>query len=51
MMTKRRLIVLGVVGLFLAIAWILFGREFMLVDRCLDMGGRWKPDTKECEVR
>ena len=34
----------------LLVAWILFKRsDFLAVDRCLDQGGRWNYETKECE--
>jgi hypothetical protein len=46
-MTKRLLIAMVAVVLGLVIGWRT--RGFMIVDKCLDSGGRWDYEWKQCD--
>ncbi len=49
-MTKKRIIIVTVLLVaILAAAYFLYLSEFMKVDRCLDAGGRWNSELKQCE--
>jgi hypothetical protein len=41
------------VGLVVLVAavYFVYGSEFMKVDRCLDAGGRWNYELKQCEYK
>lgn len=51
MMARKRLLIVGAGLLFLAAVYFLYASEFMKIDRCLDAGGRWNYELKQCEFR
>jgi hypothetical protein len=44
------LLVLSTVVLVALLAW-LWSSDYILVDKCLDAGGRWNAATRICELR
>lgn len=47
MKNKKMIVILvAVIILILAVVW---GKGFLSVDSCLDSGGRWNSESKNCE--
>ena len=45
--SRRAVLVAIALAVTLAVAWWIRGQ--LLIDRCLDSGGRWDYDSAECE--
>ncbi len=52
-MPKKRILFIGAILLAIVIGtlYFVYVSEFMKIDRCLDAGGRWNYELKECELR
>ena len=49
-MIKKPSIILIII-LTLVIAYFLFVSDYVKIDRCLDAGGKWLNDKKECVTK
>jgi hypothetical protein len=45
-LTQTILLIGGVFALIIGVIWV---KQFLQIDECLDSGGRWNYDLKECE--
>lgn len=49
MIKKPSIILITIIALI--IAYFLFVSDYVKIDRCLDAGGRWSSDEKECVTK
>lgn len=50
MSAKTKIVVIGTGVVLLSMIFLAWARSFLEVDKCLDRGGRWNYETKECEL-